>query len=287
MSPTSGTMISMQISVRTMLIYLIRTTLCLYVAISLGNPALAWGPDGHSTIGILAMVQLHEDARHELTNILGSLEPNTMIKACNWPDEVRNTDQWAWSEPLHYINIPPGEPHYSQRRDCLEKQCNPEAIKRYAGELGDPLADREQRRQAFSWVCHLVGDLHQPLHAGYAQDRGGNLFKIIFAGESSNLHTFWDRTLIKEHAGDWQGLVKLLSKDPQIQASNWKPELVNGWTDKSHALVEQQLYKTGEAINAVYAQKSWALVQQQITIAAANLALIINTVLKRTPKEGS
>ena len=88
------------------------------------------------------------------------------------------------------------------RRDYPEKSCNPEAIKRYARELGNLLLDRERRQQAFNWIYHLVGDLHQPLHAGYAKDRGGNLFNITLAGESSNLHTFWDSTLIKKQAGD-------------------------------------------------------------------------------------
>ena len=78
-----------------MLSHLVHPLFCLCAAISLSNISLTWGPDGHSSVGILAMTQLHEDARHELRSILGSLEPHTMVQACNWPDEVRKTDQWA------------------------------------------------------------------------------------------------------------------------------------------------------------------------------------------------
>jgi len=78
--------------------------------------------------------------------------------------------------------------------------------------------------QAFAWLCHLVGVLHQPLHAGFEDDRGGNNFDIIFKGEQVNLHGFWDFDLFNQHAGNWQNLVRLLSTSPVTTAtSNWSP----------------------------------------------------------------
>ncbi len=232
------------------------------------------------------MTQLHPEAKHKLTALLGSVGPRTMIESCNWPDKIRETKRWAWTSPLHYINIPPGETQYSQPRDCPEKLCNTEAIKRYARELGNPHESKIKRRRAFNWVCHLVADLHQPLHAGYASDRGGNDFRITFEHHESNLHTFWDSTLIKKYADDWRTLVDLLDKDLRIQASSWTPSMVNDWTEKSHALVEQQIYKTGNKISNDYSLRSWVLLQQQITTGASNLALIINTLFQTKPEEG-
>jgi len=243
--------------------------------------SLAWGQDGHSAIGILAMDQLNPDARKELENIIGSLDERAMIKACNWPDDVRETDGWEWTVPQHYINIPRGDIQYQQSRDCPTQQCATEAIKDYAGELADDQASGEERWQAFAWLCHLTADLHQPLHAGFADDRGGNDVDVIFKGKQMNLHRFWDSELIYQHAGSWQNLVSLLGTTAEIKSdSNWTRLMVNGWTSDSHQLATYSVYPETKNINEIYLQKSWLLTQQQISLAASRLALIINTELK-------
>jgi len=240
----------------------------------------AWGHDGHGAVGVMALGQLSAETRFKLERVLGSVDDQTIVEACNWPDAVRGTEEWEWSYPLHYINIPPGESGYSESRDCPDQKCATEAIKKYALELGDQRASNEKRRQAFAWVCHLVGDLHQPLHAGYAHDRGGNEFEITFKGEKTNLHNFWDRALIKERVGNWQGLIRVSGNFPTVQTTDsWTAEMVDRWTEESHQLVEQELYPTNPDITQNYADKSWAILQQRINTAASRLALIIESVL--------
>ena len=243
--------------------------------------ALAWGADGHTTVGILAVKQLNADALNELEKLMGRLDEQTMVEACNWPDVIRKTDEWSWSEPLHYINIPRGDFSYLESRDCPEQQCVTEAIKRFASTLADQQAGNEQRRQAFAWLCHLVGDLHQPLHAGYADDRGGNNFDIDFNSGPMNLHTFWDFELINQHAGSWQKLVGRLSPlSPDQAGSDWSTEMVVDWTNESHKLVIDMVYPPTRNIDESYEQHSWKIAQQQIVKAATRLALIINSALK-------
>ena len=128
----------------------------------------AWGSDGHTAIGVLTIEQLQPAARRELEFIAGPLDDQSMMKACNWPDAIRETEKWAWASPRHYINIPRGESVYLESRDCPDHICNTEAIKDSATQLGNRQAGKGQRWQAFAWLCHLVGDLHQPLHAGFA-----------------------------------------------------------------------------------------------------------------------
>jgi len=242
--------------------------------------SFAWGHDGHAAVGIISLGQLSEESRLELESILGSVDDQTIVEACNWPDVVRKTKQWEWSYPQHYVNIPPGEPDYSEARDCPDQMCATEAIKKYALELGDRRASGVKRQQAFAWLCHLVGDLHQPLHAGYAHDRGGNEVNITFQDQQMNLHNCWDRALIKQRAGNWQTLVKVSGRFPTVQtADNWTPGLVDSWTEESHTLVEQDLYPANPVITQNYANKSWEILQQRITTAAARLAFIIETVL--------
>jgi len=241
----------------------------------------AWGPDGHATIGILAISQLRPDVRRELESIVNPLDDQTMLKACNWPDSIRETEEFAWTAPRHYVNIPRGDFTYLESRDCPDQLCATQAIKQEAANLGNRQASKEQRWQAFAWLCHLVGDLHQPLHAGFADDRGGNDFDIIFKGEQMNLHRYWDSELINHRAGSWQNLIRLVSASPIVQAgTNWSPEMVNDWTNESHKLVVERLYPASMIIDESYERQSWELVQQQLNSAATRLALIINSELK-------
>jgi hypothetical protein len=264
--------------VKTHLSYIIFVTL---LSTGMYNNVFAWDLEGHGVIGILAVNQLQPEARLRLDEILGDLDEASLIKACNWPDAIRETVEWEWSEPLHYVNLPRGEARYSAARDCPEQQCVTEAIKDYAGVLGNPAAGGEERRQAFAWLCHFTADIHHPLHAGYADDRGGNSVDVTFNDESMDLHEFWDRVLIEHRVGDWTGLLALLQTyhiDQQAGA-NWSAEMVDVWTEESHQLVETVVYPSNSEIGHRYEEKSWALVQQRILTASSRLALIINTVL--------
>jgi hypothetical protein len=256
--------------------------------------SIAWGPDGHTAIGILAVAQVQPDALRELQDIVNPLSKQAMEAACNWPDVIRETEDGEWSSPLHYINIPRGETDYSGARDCPEKPehagrptqyCATEAIKYFADELGNQAASKEKRWQAFAWLCHLAGDLHQPLHAGFADDRGGNDVEVVFNDEQMNLHHFWDSTLIHQQAGSWQYLVGELGEFPPVKAaSNWSPDRVNDWTSESHQLAKTSAYPDNEHINACFADQTWGIIQQQIPLAASRLALIINSKLQAADK---
>lgn len=248
-----------------------------------GSVCMAWGPDGHSAVGILAMNQLNGNSRSQLQSVIGPLDTQAMVKACNWPDEVEDTDEWEWAAPQHYLNIPRGDFTYQQSRDCPTRLCVTEKIKDYAAQLADPHESPQNRWQAFAWLCHLTGDLHQPLHAGFGDDRGGNQFEVVVNGETTNLHTFWDSIVISENAGGREELIELLTPQQTMDVgSDWSWQATNDWTNESHELAKTVVYPENVIISENFQQRSWELVQQQINLAANRLALIINSVFATT-----
>src|SRR5205814_8107842 len=69
-------------------------------------------------------------------------------------------------------------------------------------QLKNPDVSSADKAVALAWLEHLVGDIHQPLHAcsrfspAYPKgDRGGNLFMVKYHGNITNLHLFWDELL--------------------------------------------------------------------------------------------
>lgn len=243
-------------------------------------PCRAWGPEGHRIVGVDAVAMLDETARAEVTGILGDLSPETIGTACFWPDTVRKTPAWEWSAPLHYVNIPRSAVHYDADRDCPEGQCVTAAIVRYANRLTLPEPDPEERYRNFAWLCHLAGDLHQPLHAGYRTDLGGNTVEVEYRGEIGNLHQFWDRVVIRDRLADGDGWQRPYSGPPWNRAiAEWNPRSVRQWTDESHALVARSAYPDGFVVSEAFADGTWLIIRQQWQKASSRLAGILNATL--------
>ena len=89
--------------------------------------------------------------------------------------------------------------------------------------------------------------------------------------------------LINEQAGSWQNLLDQLSLAPPVRVnSDWSPEMVNDWTSEMHTLANTPgtMYPLTDNIDEAFAQQSWGRIQDQIRLAAARLALIINSELE-------
>lgn len=258
-------------------------------------PAQAWGQAGHALIGEAAVAQASPAARAAVLAILGlqtdgdrGAELDTALEeACNWPDTLRASGAEPGTAPLHYVNLPRSDPHYDRQRDCPDGVCVTEGILQFAAELSRLQGEsseqaRERRWQAFAWLCHLVGDLHQPLHVGFRDDRGANRFEISYRGEQYNLHQFWDDVLEKERLATRPLTAADLVGPDRSTAKPWEPADVVAWTDESHALALTASYPPGPEIDTAFADLSWALVQSQWKKAARRLASILDVVLAET-----
>jgi hypothetical protein len=95
---------------------------------------------------------------------------------------------------LHQL---PERREHNQQRNCKLRNCIIEAIAWYLQVLKSPDAPRNEKRTALRFVAHLVGDIHQPLHAGFAEDRDGNSVEVRFNGRKENLHSLWDTGLLE------------------------------------------------------------------------------------------
>lgn len=241
---------------------------------------LSWGEEGHRIVGEEALTLLDETARTAVLGILSNgLDPG-IGETCNWPDQVRETAQWEWSAPLHFVNIPRSSRHYERQRDCPDGLCVTEGIIEYANELTQTGLDSIRRWQALAWVCHLVGDLHQPLHAAYKDDRGGNLVQIEYRAESDDLHEFWDQVVVEERLGPedrWERVLEAPSW--QRPANSWNPRETARWTDESHALAARFAYPPGRVISEGFADQTWLIIREQWQKASVRLAQILNATL--------
>jgi S1/P1 Nuclease len=152
--------------------------------------AFAWGQTGHRVTGAIAEPMLSRRAAREVRAILGN---ETLAEASTWADEMRSNPDTFWqttANPWHYVTVPTGQ-RYADLGAPAEGDAVT-ALARFAETLRNPSASGEEKRLALRFTLHIIGDLHQPLHAGNGNDRGGNDIRVTFFREPTNLHAVWD-----------------------------------------------------------------------------------------------
>jgi hypothetical protein len=243
------------------------------------SPAFSWFDKGHRIVGLIAEASLSAEARKEVDAILP--RGMTLADAAVWPDhEGRSIRDF---DPLHYGSIPEDANGYDQVRDCPQRNCVVEALSWFSTAIADKNAPIMMRRLALYYVAHLVGDMHQPLHAGRARDRGGADIRVTYKEQSTNLHFFWDRDLIDLETGNEeeiaQRLVGNLSQQERLQ---WQAGNPRQWMDESLVLVRSHAYNTGSSLELSdeYVEKARPIVRTRLAQAGLRLGGLLNSVLK-------
>lgn len=233
--------------------------------------AHAWGGDGHRVIALLAERQLTPEARKEVARLL-ALEPGeTLASVSTWADEHRSPQTAAW----HYVNFPRDSCTYDAQRDCPDGKCVVEAINRQTEVLLSNATD-EKRLTALKYLVHLAGDVHQPLHAGYLDDKGGNTYQLQAFMRGSNLHALWDTGLIKSLEEDPTVIAnRLAAKTTANHNSDWKPAQA---AEESCRIVGTIGFYPERRVGGDYIQRYLPVVEQRLQMAGKRLADLLNGV---------
>ncbi len=243
--------------------------------------ALAWGPVGHRIVAALAERRLTAQAQQQVRELLGADHDTNLPDIANWADEIRNDPNqkalFDATKRWHYINFPTGDCHLVPPRDCPDGQCVVAAIERYTAVLGDRSQSPPTRREALKFLVHFVGDVHQPLHAGRGDDKGGNMFQINYRSEGWNLHSVWDSLLIESHSTDWRSYADELAKTK----SSTSVKTPTDWAIESCRLIaEKRIYPERHSIDDGYLKRLRPIAEQRLREAGDRLAAVLNTALK-------
>ena len=218
--------------------------LCVLVAAA---PARAWNGGVHELICAMAWQQLQPATRQWLNGIQSGArdEHGDFAQSCSWPDQARLTEYRATYE-YHFVNLPRGASGFELARDCAAFDCVAVAVHRYLHYVvdradGDRL--RERRAMAVRFLGHFIGDLHQPLHVGYGEDRGGNAIDVSYHGQATNLHALWDTDLpVALGYGDARAARGLLATQRSADAARWRQGNLAAWLNESFAVAKDAAY---------------------------------------------
>lgn len=157
-----------------------------------------------------------------------------------------------------------------------------EALTWFSAVVADVNAPVMTRRLALRFVAHLAGDMHQPLHAGRAADRGGVDIRVSYREQSTNLHFFWDRELVELEPGNEEEIAnRLTAALTDEERRRWQAGDPKQWTDESLMLVRSHAYATGPSgeISDEYVEKARPIVRARIVQAGLRLAWLLNRAL--------
>ncbi len=245
--------------------------------------AHAWGPSGHRIVAALAERQLSPEAKAEMRRLLAITHEHSLADIATWADELRNDPAQAAlgraTAPLHFVNFSGSTCHYDPPRDCPDGRCVVAAIDRYAKILGDRSRPDAERAEALRFVVHFVGDVHQPLHAGYRDDRGGNRYQVQWNGRGTNLHAIWDTPVLASRRLGWKRHAALLARTPPPRAEGTPRQ----WAEEScRATRDDGIYPRGHVIDAAYLTHMRPLAERRVRLAGARLAVLLNRELSRS-----
>jgi S1/P1 Nuclease len=146
------------------------------------------------------------------------------------------------------------------------------------------------------FLGHWVGDIHQPLHVSFEDDRGGNI--ILVTGEcGSNLHSAWDTCLVLKAVGEDVGeaATELMKTITPAKLGSWIIRSAPmDWANESFAIAERSQTEycirqgascdqpSGKVkLDAAYVAANVPIVKEQLQKAGVRLAHLLNAALAK------
>jgi hypothetical protein len=250
--------------------------LLVVLAVTIYSPnGFSWGKTGHRIVGEIAEKNLNPKARKALKEIIGE-EP--LWRASTWADEIRSDPARSSTAFWHYVSIPTGKTYFDQKRnkdgDVIE------ALYRFEDILRDSKSTKDKKLEALKFIDHFLGDLHQPLHVGLAEDRGGNSIKVKWFKDESNLHTVWDEEIINFEQLSYSEYANFLNKYSDEEKKNWQKGYYLDWARESQEL-RPKVYDLPENKNLGYEYgfKMKPIIEERLRQAGFRLAYVLNAIL--------
>jgi len=301
----------------------------------------AWWDSGHRLVALVAWSRMDAATRGRVLQLLGQhpqaeefFTPSeklrgdsirhqwTISQAAVWSDLVRKTDRdrptWHYiNRPLFLstddrrvlgprlkVNLASGVP---KEATLATQELNViQAITLCRRRLAARETSDAERAVCVTWLCHMVGDVHQPCHSTASftakrfprGDRGGNDVPIRGDEKDINLHMYWDgqfgggRTL----SGDLVRRAAVLLADGKLVAAGRRAQKqlrAETWVSESHRLAREVVYSPtilrairrgesdpGQAIPAValsgdYARQARSLSRRRVVEAGFRLARVL------------
>ncbi|MEO8774291.1 MAG: S1/P1 nuclease [Gelidibacter sp.] len=235
--------------------------------------ALKWGATGHRVVGAIADQYTTNKTKRHIKKILNH---QSLALVSTFGDDIKSDPRYKEFETWHYVNM-----SFDDNYETSKKNPQGDLVTGIAyckSIIKDAHASDDDKAFYLKMLVHLVGDLHQPLHIGREEDRGGNDIKVQWFYKDTNLHRVWDSQMIDGDKMSYSELAANADFLSKKQVKFLQEGSVIDWVNET-----QQLTKTvygsveqGENLRYAYSYKYLDVARTQMQIAGIRLAQVLN-----------
>ncbi len=234
-----------------------------------------WGKTGHRVTGEIANNYLTKKAKRKISKLLNG---QGLAFVSIHADEIKSDERYRGYSPWHYVNFPfdkkYGEETPSERGDLVQ------GIQKCIEVLKNDISSKKDREFHLKMLIHLVGDLHQPLHVGRGEDKGGNDIQVRWFNDGSNLHRIWDSEMIDYYKMSYTELADNADELSSLQIQAIEKGDIVDWVYESQSLAKKVYASAdvGEKLGYKYMYENFPLVRSQLQKGGIRLAKILNDI---------
>ncbi|MFD2826934.1 S1/P1 nuclease [Leeuwenhoekiella polynyae] len=232
-----------------------------------------WGSKGHRATAAIATNYLNKKTQRELEKLLGE---ETLVVISTYADEIKSYEAYRKYGSWHYVNIAPGlsyaEAEHNKYGDIVM------GIEKCKDVLSSKTTSKSDKVFYLKLLVHFIGDLHQPLHLGHAEDKGGNDFQVRWFNDGTNLHSLWDTKMLESYGMSYSEIAENFGSVSKDQYKELTKGSVLDWVTEGQALAEMvyDSAEIGEKLSYRYQADHIGIVQEQLQKGGVRLAAVLN-----------
>jgi len=257
------------------MIRFICTILVIFSSVQISSATEDWGKTGHRATGEIAEQYLSKKAKRVINELLNG---ESLALVSNYGDDIKSDRAYRKYGPWHYVNFPFDGTYEASEKS--EKGDLYVAINTCISVLKNEKSTQEAKVFHLKMLVHFIGDLHQPLHIGLADDKGGNDFQVRWFNGGTNLHTVWDTKMLDSYEMSYSELAANADKLSKFQLKAIQKGTVKDWMYESRALCKD-IYantKVGEKLSYRYMYDYVNVVRNQLQKGGIRLAVLLNDI---------
>ncbi len=235
----------------------------------------SWGPTGHRATGEIAEKHLKRSVKKKIEKLLNG---QSLAFVSTYADEIKSDKRYNDFYTWHYVNMP-----LDVKYEDSEK--NPKGdlvtgINKCISVLKNENSSLDDKVFYLKMLVHLVGDLHQPMHIGRAEDKGGNTIQVQWFGKGTNLHRVWDENMINRWDMSYLELAENSEDLSKEQIKTIQKGSIVDWVNDTHILskIAYESVKVGENLRYRYSYDHFKTVRKQLQKGGIRLAKLLNDI---------
>ena len=239
----------------------------------------AWGVLGHRIVGQIADSYLTPTAKKEIAKILGN---ESIAISANWADFIKSDSTMSYLSPWHYVDVKGGL-SYAEFKTYFKNDTIADAYTKLnflIKELKNKNLPMDKKAMYLKLVIHIVGDIHQPLHVGHPEDKGGNDIKVSWFNAPTNLHSVWDSRLIDMQQLSYTEYTAAINHTTTSQRKTLQKQPLIDWLYQTYQIAGKVYadIKPDEKLGFQYNYKFIDILNQQLVKGGVHLAGLLNEI---------